>query len=683
MPVAGSEVGNGYITIKPTLDEGAVKNVEHQGGRAGSGFGGAFSVAAGNLIANAVSTIASAAAEQFKKAFANIMDYEQLAGGAQKIFDELDYSVIARDATNAFKELNMSANEYLSAINMAGAAFAQTMGDEKGYAVAREGMLAISDYATGTGRNIEELNQKYQMITRSASSYQSIADQFAGILPATSKDFLEQAQAAGYLSDEYTKLTDVPVAEYQEAVTKMLTKGVDDLGLAANTLHESTGTMSGSLAMLSSAWENFLTALGGGEGLDMTKATEDLINSLGAVAQNIIPALARIGQSIAVELPRIIGEALQNIAPMVREALVNAFGENAGNIFDGFIEMVENVKQTVTNAFELVASIIEAAMPFIQSVVLPVVETIASGIIASTTMIMQVINAVIDFLQANVVPVIQTVFDFIASTVGPVVQNIANVVASNLPAIQNAFNNATQTIGNVVQAVWPVVQNIITNVMNVIRNIVSTVAPVVQNIITTAFNGIRSIANAVWPVVQNIVSTAANVIKSAINGISSVVGGVQSTFNAIREAIRGPIETAKNIVRSAIDTISNIITGANLRLPDIRIPHFNIDGGEVPWGIGGKGYPPSISIDWYARGGIVDGATLIGAGEAGPEMILPKNGGIMTDFAEAVTDQVSTGDVVNEIRELRESLGYIIAVSAPTSTPRELRRINQKVAAYV
>ena len=32
---------------------------------------------------------------------------------------------------------------------------------------------------------------------------------------------------------------------------------------------------------------------------------------------------------------------------------------------------------------------------------------------------------------------------------------------------------------------------------------------------------------------------------------------------------------------------------------------------------------PKLSIKWYAKGGIVDGATLIGAGEAGTEAIVP------------------------------------------------------------
>ena len=39
--------------------------------------------------------------------------FEQLEGGAQKIFDEMDFEKISKDAKNAYKELNMSAAQYL------------------------------------------------------------------------------------------------------------------------------------------------------------------------------------------------------------------------------------------------------------------------------------------------------------------------------------------------------------------------------------------------------------------------------------------------------------------------------------------------------------------------------------------------------------------------------------------
>ena len=193
----------------------------------------------------AVGAAATGLAALTKSAVDGFAEYEQLAGGAAKIFDEMNQADILRDAQNAYKDLGLSANQYLAVINDVGATFAATMGDAAGYEAAKTGLKAISDYASGTGKNVDELSSKFTLITRSTSSYQSIADQFSGILPATSAGFLEQAQAAGILSDSYTQLTEVPIDEYQAAVSKMLEQGVADLGLANNTVMESETTISG------------------------------------------------------------------------------------------------------------------------------------------------------------------------------------------------------------------------------------------------------------------------------------------------------------------------------------------------------------------------------------------------------------------------------------------------------
>jgi hypothetical protein len=242
-------------------------------------------------------------------------EFEQLEGGAQKIFDEMDFERISRDAKNAYKELNMSASEYLESINLAGATFAMTMGDEKGYDTARKGMIAIADFASGTGKNLTELNQKFQLITRSATSYQSIADQFAGILPQTSADFLEAAQSAGLLSNAYKELKDIPVAEYQQAVTEMIVEGVDKLGLAQNTLRESTETLTGSFAMARAAWQNFLT--GQSDTKTFTGALSSAISQTMSKLDTIIPrlttGLTEIVDQLAPEIPPIIEQTLPAI----------------------------------------------------------------------------------------------------------------------------------------------------------------------------------------------------------------------------------------------------------------------------------------------------------------------------------------------------------------------------------
>ena len=102
------------------------------------GRGAKIAAAATVGVANAITTVAGAAVKQFA-------EFEQISGGIQKIFNEMDYSVIEKDANEAWKSMNISANEYMKQISGVGAIFAQTMGDEKGYKAAQKGMQAIAD----------------------------------------------------------------------------------------------------------------------------------------------------------------------------------------------------------------------------------------------------------------------------------------------------------------------------------------------------------------------------------------------------------------------------------------------------------------------------------------------------------------------------------------------------------
>lgn len=314
---------------------------EKSGSKASRAYGGVKSAISAMGRAFAVVGVAglTAFAGITKAAVDSYAEYEQLSGGVQKIFDEIDYSKIAEDAGNAYKTMGMSANEYLGVMTTVGANFASTLGDAKGYEVAKQGMQAISDFASGTGRSVDELSEKYQMITKSTSSYQSIADQFAGILPATSAGFLEQAQAAGFLSDSYTKLTDVPMAEYQEAVTQMLSKGVDALGLTGNTAMEASTTLSGSMAMMKASWQNLLTGIVDSNE-ELPKLMDNFAESVVTVFDNVIPAV----QKVLKNLPKVVSKLGKEIIEIVPDT----FGDMVPEIIDGALLLVETAAKTIS-----------------------------------------------------------------------------------------------------------------------------------------------------------------------------------------------------------------------------------------------------------------------------------------------------------------------------------------------
>ena len=57
---------------------------------------------------------------------------------------------------------------------------------------------------------------------------------------------------------------------------------------------------------------------------------------------------------------------------------------------------------------------------------------------------------------------------------------------------------------------------------------------------------------------------------------------------------------------------------------------------------------PKFSIDWYAKGGIVDAPTLIGAGERGGELIWPSYEPYMSRYAASIAEHMDgSGGTVN------------------------------------
>lgn len=364
--MAGTELASAYISLFPKLKtneiEAQLKGIKADGAgtTAGTSFGESFKKAF-KTIAGAwvVKEFAQSLVSLSKTALDSYASFEQLRGGVEKIFDQMDNTQIFEDAANAYKDLNMSANEYLEAINSTGAAFAATMGDEVGYTTARKGMKAIADYASGTGASIELLNEKFALISRSTSSYQSICDQFSGLLPQTNADFLAQAQAAGILSDQYTSLTEVPVAEYQQAIAEMLELGVEKAGLAGNTFAETETTISGSLAALEASWSNWLTGLAD-DTADVGKLTDQLIESLVTAAKNIAPRILQIlgslGDTLKTKLPELLDQLIASISSGGVGA-GNAAAEFFGSIL---LALVKATPQILQALLLLLASLIVA-----------------------------------------------------------------------------------------------------------------------------------------------------------------------------------------------------------------------------------------------------------------------------------------------------------------------------------
>lgn len=98
-----------------------------------------------------------------------------------------------------------------------------------------------------------------------------------------------------------------------------------------------------------------------------------------------------------------------------------------------------------------------------------------------------------------------------------------------------------------------------------------------------------------------------------VDPATELINGIVEKFQGLKTKLSGIVDNIKNLFNF------------QFRLPQLKLPHLQVqwqDAGALAQFFGLTKIP-HLSVAWYARGGIVDGATLIGAGEAGKEAIVP------------------------------------------------------------
>lgn len=639
MASGGTEVARAYVTIIPKSDGNFSKTVGKEIGGSLDGASGAVSaksVALGNIMSNAilgaVSKVADGVTAVIGGAFENFADYEQLVGGVDTLFKESS-AAVQENAKKAFATAGMSANEYMENVTSFSASLLQSLDGDTAEAarIADMAMVDMSDNANKMGSDMESITNAYQGF---AKQNYTMLDNLKLGYGGTKSEMERLLKDAGEIAG-----VEFNIDSYSDVIQAIHVMQ-ESMDIAGTTMEEGSTTISGSMNQLHGAWENFLTAIGdGGESMDLSQVTSDLITSLGAVGSNVLPAIARIGQSIALELPGIMADALAGVPAMVQEMVTGALGEDAGSIVGEMFAGFESAAPAVESAMSSIVGIVSQAVPVIQGAVMPVVSSLVPAVEKAVSTVVVAVTSALDFINANVMPTVTAV----ANQVMPVVEDVAGFVSEMLGEISEFVGETFGDVLGITEDVWPDVSTIIQTAVNLVKTVVTPVWNAVKSATSSTFNGVRSVVQTVWPTISNIIRTAVTGIKNVIAGISSVVGTVQGIFNRVKSAITDPINTAKSLISTAINNIKSLFSGLNIEIPKPRVPKVTLDGGEAPWGIAGKGRLPRFDVEWAAMGGIVDGATLIGAGERGAELIWPSYDPYMSRYAEAIADAMPAG----------------------------------------
>lgn len=348
--------------------------------------------------------------------------------------------------------------------------------------------------------------------------------------------------------------------------------------------------------------------------------------------------------------------------------IVQIFNTTVTAIHDFVVPIFNTIASGIQIAMNLIWSVIQIAWQLIKVTI----EFVVGGIIAYIKFGFNTLVSIIQFVMNIIKSVITTVWNFISPFIMGVVNGIKNAISIAWNAISSIISSVMNAIKSFIVPIWNSIKAVISSVMNAIKSVissiwnsiksvVSSVLNTIKNTVTSIFNAIKATVTSIWNGIKNAISNAVNGAKSvvtsvfnAIKGtISSVVNSIKSTvssvFNAIKSAMESPIRGAKSVISGIINTIKGLfnfkISFPKIEIPKIPMPHFKISGDFNPL----KGKIPSVGVDWYAKGGIMTGATVFGmngnnlqvGGEAGREAVIPLNKETLGQIGDGIKKSTS------------------------------------------
>ena len=261
-------------------------------GRQTSAFG---DVLKANLVSEAVISgvkkITGALLDVGKASLAAYGDYEQLVGGAQLMFGDA-YDYINERSKQAYKNVQMSQNDYLRQVNgFATGLKTSMMGNAKAAAeLADKIVTAEADVVAATGNSQEAVQNAFNGIMK--SNFTMLDNLQLGIVP-TKEGFQSLINKVNEWNEHNGRMTDYTIenlADCQQALVDY----IEMQGLSGYAAAEASETLQGSVSSVKAAWDDLLSAIGAGDETGVKRATDALLDSLSATAENIVPIVKNI-----------------------------------------------------------------------------------------------------------------------------------------------------------------------------------------------------------------------------------------------------------------------------------------------------------------------------------------------------------------------------------------------------
>ena len=471
-------------------------------------------------LGSAVAGVGKAFINVGKQALDSYASYEQLIGGVETLFKD-SAGIVSNYANNAYKTSGLSANEYMETVTSFSASLLQSLNGDtaKSAEVADMAITDMADNANKMGTSMEMIQNAYQGFAKQNYTMLDNLKLGYGGTKGEMERLLADASAISGIDYDISNLNDVYSAIHVIQ---------QEIGITGTTAKEASGTITGSVSSMKSAWQNLLTGIAN-DNVNFEELIKNFVDSLVAVAENMLPRIE-----------------------VVIGGIVNLVISLASKLVDYMPQLL----QTGMSLLQTIMDGISSMLPQLLPIVVQIVTSLATFIVENLPMIIdagiKLIIALVQGIGESLPQLIPVVIDAILTIVENLIDNVDLIIDAGIQLILGLADGLIEALPRLIEKIPVIIEKLLNALINNYPKLVKAGGELIGKL---AMGLIGALGDLLMQV-PKIITTIATGIK---NGWETIKNTGKDLVSGIWEGISGRIDWIKNKLTGWVGNVTSFI----------------------------------------------------------------------------------------------------------------------------
>ena len=449
---------------------------------------------------------------------------EQNIGGVETLFGK-DAQKVINNAAKAFQTAGVSANQYMEGVTSFSASLLQSLGNNTSKAadIADMAFRDMSDNANKFGTDMSSIQSAYQGFAKQNYTMLDNLKLGYGGTKTEMQRLLKDAQKISGVKYDIKNLSDV---------YKAIHVIQNELGVTGTTAEEATKTISGSVASMKAAFDNFLNGSGNPE--QLAQSINNVLVNIATAFQNLLPNIVKGIGELLTSLTPLLADLLWELLP----AILNTLSDFIEYIYKQIAKDTDGLRETATMIINEFVKFITKNLPMIIELGLMLIIALAQGIADA---IPEMIPALVECV-VKIVEILTDNVDKIIEVAGVLIVALAEGLIKAIPKL--------------ITAVPKIVTNIVTGIKDAKDKMLDGANTLMSKLKTGITEGIPNVAAKAKDVVTgfwkkfktfitetNWLELGKNILKGILNGMLNFGNIVKDTIKKVGSKITSSIKS--------------------------------------------------------------------------------------------------------------------------------------------